>query len=449
MSAPAARQAGAILFAAWPDLAPATSAQIPGSLTPLLGKALLQRALERLVEYGLRQIDVVVGDNAGAVRQLLGDGAAWGCRLAYHYLPPPAQQARGLASYLRSLGVQPDACYWLADASCLPRAALAAHALPACGGQLSWRSGGRRHWSGWGCFPGRWLLAPQRPLARAALARQVLDDRLLACRLIAPPLASGNAAALLQASRQLLGAARAARIQRNCQLHPSARIVGPAWIGAHVHIGAGAVVGPYAVVGDGSFIDCDTLVRDALILPDTFLGAGLEVRHALVAGNQLHSVAHGCVSAVREPWLLADLARAPARRTLERALAGLLRVLLAPLGAWAARRPGAWSNHLRHSFLPGLAQVWRGQLRLAGPPSGTPGSAPGLLHEALLLAPAERDAATDLASTLLAAAQQNDWRYSTGLLARYLACVLREVGRGARARRRHAAPDHSTARRKA
>lgn len=413
-----------ILFTTWPGrLAPADT-QMPGILAPLLGRSLLQRALERLVEHGLHRIHVVVGDNAGSVRALLGTGARWGCQLTYHYLPPAARRC-SLASFLSGLGVAGGRHFWLADATLVPTAALGNAAPAATGIQLCWRAPGQLRWSGWGCFSGDWLLAQTVRFERDAIARRVLDEQLLHASVIPAPLSAVDPAALLRTGRHLLGGDATTQIGRACRIHPSARILAPSWIGPNVHIGAGAVVGPHAMIESGAFIDCGTRIANAMVLPDTYVGADLDVRAAIIAGPCLHSIRHAACTTVSEPWLLADLASSrPRMAALERPLAGLLRIVLAPLAPLARQRASAWSTHFVQVFLPGLEQVRRGRLRLAGPPRANAQAAAGLLHEALVLAPEERDDATRYASALLAAARQNDMPYALGLLARYLKQLL-------------------------
>lgn len=95
----------------------------------------------------------------------------------------------------------------------------------------------------------------------------VLDRRL--------PLApSGDAAASARGSLWYLGATQAP---------PNLRL--PAFIGEGVTIDATAIVGPYAVVGDGCRIGPGAVIRDAVIWNGVEIGAQARVSDAIVASN--------------------------------------------------------------------------------------------------------------------------------------------------------------------
>src|SRR3954468_23993314 len=67
-----------------------------------------------------------------------------------------------------------------------------------------------------------------------------------------------------------------ARIERE------ARIVAPAYIGAGAKICKSAVVTRGSNVERSAFVDCGTVVENATVLPSSYVGAGLDVSHAVV-----------------------------------------------------------------------------------------------------------------------------------------------------------------------
>jgi glucose-1-phosphate thymidylyltransferase len=52
-------------------------------LVPIANKPVLFRVIETLVEAGVRDIGIVVGDTAPEIRDAVGDGSRWGCSVTY------------------------------------------------------------------------------------------------------------------------------------------------------------------------------------------------------------------------------------------------------------------------------------------------------------------------------------------------------------------------------
>lgn len=472
-----------------PDCGDISSLGVPALLLPLLGKPMLQRAVEQLVRHGCRHIDIALGDDAAAVKAFLGGGERWGCRLSYHYLAAHEPLGR----FMRRLNLSADSHYWLADALQVPETPLPVFDGPNAGvgfdgRPLCFADGNGSRWSGWGLFSGAWLLARQAPPCRECLQRQVLSDVGLAPLRVTQPLSAATLNDFLASSRRLL-AARAQdehTIGRGSRIHPSAHINAPVFIGAQVKIAAGAVIGPNAVIESGSFIDFGTHLRDCVVLADTYAGKELDLNRIIARGNLLAHVALNIVTEVRDANLLAELPRPDmAIAPMQRALAAALRLLLLPLYAlclWQLRdrpetgpiavaisRPHAdplapqpayvtlvmpgnstdtasrqWLRHFSQTFYPGLREVMRGCLQIVGPQLRTPHEVRelpdawrrvyaeyrcGLLSDALLQDAAHPCSEDHFASDALAGACQNDTRASLSLLRRYLARVMHALYR--------------------
>ena len=456
----------------WADLVPALFEQ-PAGLVPLLGKPLLLRAVERLVEHGCKEIFVLLGENAGEVRSLLGDGERWGCHITCHYLDPQAT----LSGQLRAVGVGTSGHYWLADASQVPAEALPVDVRQSAAGLLlTWQDGGRQRWNGWGRFMSAWLLAQNLPPAQALAPERLLADPWLVSKQTSAPLAAISPAALLDSARRLLDtASSAARFQpaTDSQIAPDAQLILPVHLGRGIKIGPGAVVGPNVVIEDGAFIDRDTHLCNSIVLPGTYVGRELDLDGVVVGPGMLANTRFDTITAVRDPDLLAALASPTGKVPLAtRALAGMLRITLSPLYLWLngpthgntslqvtlpyprtgcdepsliqarielpAPLPGkaaqGWVRHFCLSFYPGLHHVMRGELRLIGPSLRSRhevrqlpdewrrlyvDSRCGLLNEGLLLdaAPLSDEA---FASDALAAAQPDSASAALKLVIRYL-----------------------------
>lgn len=71
------------------------------------------------------------------------------------------------------------------------------------------------------------------------------------------------------------------------RISPSARILGPSYIGAHTKIRAGALIAGNTAVEQHCDVDCGTVVESSSILPRTYLGPGLHVSQSVVNGSRL------------------------------------------------------------------------------------------------------------------------------------------------------------------
>jgi mannose-1-phosphate guanylyltransferase / phosphomannomutase len=71
-------------------------------------------------------------------------------------------------------------------------------------------------------------------------------------------------------------------VGEDVEIHPSARVEGPAVIGDNTRIGPDCTVGPYAVVGDNVLIEDDARVR-GIVLDRAHVGPLVQVREAVVS----------------------------------------------------------------------------------------------------------------------------------------------------------------------
>jgi hypothetical protein len=440
----------AVLLACWP----ATDRLLAGmdtdaALIEVAGKPLVQRVIEQAVALGVQHVDVVLGDSATAYQACLGDGERWGCRIAYHYAPAGACLPRLLA---RRLADVDDCLLLLADAM-LPagyRPPPASFGGSTVEGELTW--------AGWARLPGRALVAAAAPVTspRTLFLALCRDRQLRRCRDVAG-LSAGSAAALLESARALLrapdypvGIARRPTadglwIGNGARIHPGARVTAPVWLGEHVFVAADAVIGPDAVIGARSIVDRGATVVGSLVAPGSYIGAGVELREAILSGRCLVNVAVEARLDIADrelasPVVAADDESRPA--PAERLLAGLLWAASWPLaktagaGNAAARREaaadavaavqrgvrGAWVRHFTDVLHPGLLDVLRGRRRIVGPLRPLPGAAAGLLNDSLYLGPDGIDPALDAAADRMVAGRQSLFR-NIGAILRYARAV--------------------------
>ena len=97
-------------------------------------------------------------------------------------------------------------------------------------------------------------------------------------------------------------------IGEDVELGHNARIVPPAFIGRGVRIADECLITRGTNVERGSHIDFGTAVEDSSILPNTYLGIGLDLAHSIVDGRNLWNLQHDVTleitdSAVMRPIL--------------------------------------------------------------------------------------------------------------------------------------------------
>ena len=80
------------------------------------------------------------------------------------------------------------------------------------------------------------------------------------------------------------------------KIAPTARVIGPVYIGARTTIGAGATVGPFSSVEHDCVVDCGTTVEQSTVLPHSYLAPGLLIRNSQVDGRHLEHLRWGAVA---------------------------------------------------------------------------------------------------------------------------------------------------------
>ena len=101
---------------------------------------------------------------------------------------------------------------------------------------------------------------------------------------------------------------------RGAQVHRRARVLSPAFIGAGSRVRASAVVTRCTALEHHTVVDCGTVVENVTTLPYTYLGAGLDVTHAVVGHNKLFNLKRGVEVEFADPRLIGEASsRAPLR----------------------------------------------------------------------------------------------------------------------------------------
>lgn len=139
---------------------------------------------------------------------------------------------------------------------------------------------------------------------------------------------------------------------KGARVHRRARVLSPAFIGSKVRVRASAVVTRCTSLEHHAVVDCGTVVEDVSVLPYSYLGAGLDVSHSVVGFRRLWNLPRNVEVEISDAKLL-GMASANAPMRLLASAASLI------------------------SFVP--AQVLRGLF--APPQRGYATSVPEAMHE--------------------------------------------------------------------
>lgn len=399
------------------------------ALLPVVGKPVLEHALEALAAAGLREAIVAVSPFADELRAVLGDGGRWGIRLDYVLTrgeeDPDAVVARfqsRLADEL--LALRGDVLHGIALGEFLEKAGEASG--PVVYGRMAdapvslclRRAGGRG-----GLEPLRWAveaveIPPTWPVMEFPGAALNRLDSLSAYHRANLDVAAGRfPGGLIVPGRQ---AALGLTVGLRSRISPRSLRQGIAFVGSRCRIESSAEFYGEVVIANDVIVDRYAILRDSVVLSDTYIGELLDVQNAIVRGNQLIRVDTGAVLPVVETFLLADLNEVTLGGTLAEPLNRVLGVLvlmlslpLLPLALAAALTSNAnaplrevrlrgnrmefdeFGNRHRRVFtvwewatdipvlrhLPRLLAVVSGDLRLVGVEALTPEQVDGRVEE--------------------------------------------------------------------
>jgi len=305
-------------------------------LLPLAGKPVLEHTLEALIEAGFRQAHIVLSPYAEQVKAAFGNGERWGLGLTYSTSrgeetplqilaslqnppTPPFLIVRGdvaigsgqLHSFLEQAQQRDAPCVQALFKGENGYMMLCNDPHPAGLDQLSW--------------------TVDRPLPvsaaielNGAVARL---DTLPAFHQANLDAAAGRLPLLIPGRQTALGLTQG----RNTEAYPQNVKQGIALIGAYCNLHASVELSGEVVIGDNVIIDRRASIENTVILPHSYIGELVELRNAIVRGNDLIRVDNGAVLKISDTFLLADLTTCRINKglgTVYNRLAGLLLLLL-------------------------------------------------------------------------------------------------------------------------
>jgi NDP-sugar pyrophosphorylase family protein len=102
------------------------------------------------------------------------------------------------------------------------------------------------------------------------------------------------------------------------------RFCAPVWLGDHVHIEAGAVVGPNAIVENCAWVGAGAEITNSRLGEETYLGPMTHLDHSLATGATLIDWKSNSVTWVKDPFLLCNLRVPPLKKRIAEMIESLL-----------------------------------------------------------------------------------------------------------------------------
>lgn len=105
-------------------------------------------------------------------------------------------------------------------------------------------------------------------------------------------------------------------IGKGAKVDRSVRLVAPCYIGEYARVCAGSLITRGSSLEHHSVVDCGSAVEASTLLPLSYLGAGLDLRHSVVGFKRIASVKYHAELEVDDSTLVSSISSVSAVRTL-------------------------------------------------------------------------------------------------------------------------------------
>ncbi len=319
------------------------------ALLPVAGKAVIEYTIEDLARAGIQQAVIVASAHARQVEEHLGKGERWG--MVFDYFP--GQGAEHPARLLRRYASNFDEPVLLirgdvlrsASADFIKRAMAASKSL--CEARINGTAVGLCV-----CQSGAaslqtldWPYSDNPGAAVASTSVELADAKWSALDSLAAYHRSNlDVAAGLYPGLTLAGWDRGNGLTagRGSSVATQSIAGEHSFVGNRSRVRATVRLNGTSVVSDNCFIDNNASITDSVILPGTYVGENIDIRNAIVNGDQVLRIDSGASYRVADRFLLTPMQRqgSPLGAGLLNRLAGLLLLLLS-LPLWPVAAGGA------------------------------------------------------------------------------------------------------------
>ena len=307
----------------------ASLGDIPWPLLPVGNRPFLEYWFEACVDFGIKDVRIILGEGAEFVEAYAGEGAPWGLSITYSFL----KEGRTPDSFLtRNPRVWEEGLFYL-------RTPVFMHRLSGLGEARCFPGGSFVHQDAEGDV--NCLISDNPEFIRAFIInpKETHGASSFTTLKVGPSLIKSvkeyydlNMSVVGVDAKRYLRSGYSLKddvsIGFNVILPPSVTVTPPVAIGNNCRLGAMTSVGPMAVVGNHAIIDRQTELSECVILDGTYVGRGLEIRGKIVVGNRLIDPESGMVAEVNDTLLVAPVRPVVQWGDTLRAVAGWLCALV-------------------------------------------------------------------------------------------------------------------------
>ncbi len=294
----------------------------PAACLPLAGRPVLQHIVEHLLSQGVRGFEFFLAHAFGPVQEYFGDGARWGCRFRWH----PVKQWEEAYRLVPLIANNPQEIYFWSEAERFPLVNLSEVSIfssPLWLFALSKQDQPEQNsgspfgllWSPTQLENSMWnnptAFTHKREQLVGAGMSTLPTERYLDVTTASHLLHSQNEILNCASERTMVEARKRSPgiwISRRTTIHSSVKLLPPVYLGPHCKVRTGAVLGPNVAVGANCIIDRDSILRNALVLPHTYVGQKLELIDSIADRNLLLNARLSTCVPIRDRFLLGNLA---------------------------------------------------------------------------------------------------------------------------------------------
>jgi NDP-sugar pyrophosphorylase family protein len=241
---------------------------------PLFGKSVVEHWLEYLAANGATHVRVIAPDRAAEVAQRLGKGERWG--LSLEVVSEPAESK-------------------VEDA----------------------RVRFRTNEDGWMAQPNDVILADCLPLDTEHALFSSYAEFFRTLRSWMPHAKQEPHVGLHEVQPGVWVGLRT-------RIAPGVKFCAPVWLGDHVHVEEGAVIGPNAIVENYAWIGAGAEISDGYLGDETYLGPATHLNHSIALGATLIDWKSNSVTWIRDPFLLCNLRVPPLKKRITEMITSLI-----------------------------------------------------------------------------------------------------------------------------
>lgn len=287
----------------------------PTPLFRVVDKPIIVHVIEFLAHHGLTKLDIILCHLPQLIEETLDEGVRWGVKITYHLTRDPNKPFAVLI---------PVAQGWKDSLMLLGRADVLLEFDP-----LKIKATGHNkptflyapgdRWTGWALMSPDALDAVPLDAHYYSLPDAVPHQKLAAK---APAMDMSSYGAWQQANKDMLQR-RMAQVaypttsrmvepgiwlSRATTIHPTAVITPPVFVGDNCQILEGTSVGPNVVIENHCILDQNSLVENALVCQQSYVGRNLEIRDCVVDRDVLVNLSLDTAVRVDDQFILTSLA---------------------------------------------------------------------------------------------------------------------------------------------